>query len=64
MYVCEQDVTNVDPLTGAVGDGDPIDVIELGDTPLPMGAVVKVGNIQKTSRRAYCIQVVVMVCLG
>ena len=50
-----QDVTNVDPVTGAVGDGDPIDVIELGDTPLPMGAVVKVGIVQKSSfsRRMY-----------
>lgn len=32
----------MDAQTGAVGDGDPIDVIELGDTPLPMGSVVPV----------------------
>lgn len=32
----------MDPATGAVGDGDPIDAIELGDSPLPMGAVVPV----------------------
>jgi len=37
-----EDSTHVDPGTGFVGDGDPIDAIELGDSPLPMGAVVPV----------------------
>jgi len=37
-----QDSTHLDEATNAVGDGDPIDAIELGDSPLPMGAVVAV----------------------
>lgn len=32
----------MDPETGALGDGDPIDVIELGSGPLSMGSVVAV----------------------
>lgn len=32
----------VDPDTGAKGDNDPIDVIEIGEGPLPMGEVVSV----------------------
>lgn len=37
-----EDINHVDPETGAKGDGDPIDVIEIGDSPLPMGAIVPV----------------------
>ena len=38
-----EDVTKVDEDTGAVGDGDPIDVIEVGSQgPLAMGSVVPV----------------------
>lgn len=37
-----EDVNHVDPDTEAKGDGDPIDVIEIGDGPLQMGAVVPV----------------------
>lgn len=37
-----EDVDHVDPETKAKGDGDPIDVIELGHGPLPMGSVVPV----------------------
>ena len=32
-----EDVDHVDPSSGAKGDGDPIDVIEVGAGPLPMG---------------------------
>jgi 3'-phosphoadenosine 5'-phosphosulfate synthase len=35
-----EDPTHSDPDTGAKGDNDPIDAIEIGDGPLPMGAVV------------------------
>lgn len=31
-----------DRLTGLLGDGDPIDLVELSDTPLPVGQVLKV----------------------
>lgn len=31
-----------DPVTGAKGDGDPIDVIEIGTGPLGMGSIVKI----------------------
>lgn len=37
-----EDPSHVDPETGALGDGDPIDVIELGSGPLSMGSVVAV----------------------
>eukprot|EP00981_Chlorochromonas_danica_P001319 scaffold284_cov247-Ochromonas_danica.AAC.5 len=37
-----EDVDHVDPDTKSKGDGDPIDVIELGHGPLPMGSVVPV----------------------
>jgi 3'-phosphoadenosine 5'-phosphosulfate synthase len=37
-----EDVNHVDADTSATGDGDPIDVIELGVGPLPMGAIVPV----------------------
>ena len=37
-----EDPTHADPDTGAFGDGDPIDAIEIGDGPLPMGSVVSV----------------------
>lgn len=37
-----EDINHVDPETGAKGDGDPIDVIELGEGPLPMGSIVTV----------------------
>ncbi|RYG69917.1 adenylyl-sulfate kinase [archaeon] len=37
-----EDVNHVDPATKARGDGDPIDVIEIGDGPMPMGEVVRV----------------------
>jgi 3'-phosphoadenosine 5'-phosphosulfate synthase len=37
-----EDVNHVDPESGAKGDGDPIDVMELGDGPLAIGSVVKV----------------------
>jgi 3'-phosphoadenosine 5'-phosphosulfate synthase len=37
-----EDKDHRDPVTGARGDGDPIDVIELGSQgPLPMGSVIK-----------------------
>ena len=31
-----------DPVTGAKGDGDPIDVIEIGSGPLGMGSIVRI----------------------
>lgn len=37
-----EDANHRDLQTGAVGDGDPIDVIELGEGPLGMGAIVPV----------------------
>jgi 3'-phosphoadenosine 5'-phosphosulfate synthase len=37
-----EDSTHVDPNTGASGDNDPIDAIEIGDGPLAMGSVVVV----------------------
>eukprot|EP01033_Poteriospumella_lacustris_P002066 gene2066-1505_t len=37
-----EDVNHVDPETGAKGDGDPIDVLEIGDGPLPIGTVTPV----------------------
>jgi 3'-phosphoadenosine 5'-phosphosulfate synthase len=37
-----EDDAHVDSVTGAKGDGDPIDVLEIGAGPLPMGAVVSV----------------------
>lgn len=37
-----EDVNHVDPETGAKGDGDPIDVLEFGEGPLSIGAVVQV----------------------
>jgi 3'-phosphoadenosine 5'-phosphosulfate synthase len=37
-----EDVNHVDSKSGAKGDGDPIDVIELGEGPLPIGSVVPV----------------------
>jgi 3'-phosphoadenosine 5'-phosphosulfate synthase len=36
-----EDPTIADPTTGAKGDGDPIDAIEIGSGPLGMGAVVR-----------------------
>jgi len=36
-----EDVNHVDPGSGAKGDGDPIDVIELGEGPLPIGSVIQ-----------------------
>ena len=37
-----EDKDHKDPITGAKGDGDPIDVIEIGSQgPLPMGSIVK-----------------------
>jgi 3'-phosphoadenosine 5'-phosphosulfate synthase len=44
-----EDSTVADPVTGAKGDGDPIDAIELGAGPLAMGTVVRVkvlGNME------------------
>jgi 3'-phosphoadenosine 5'-phosphosulfate synthase len=35
-----EDSTHVDPVTGAKGDNDPIDAIEIGNGPLHMGEVV------------------------
>jgi 3'-phosphoadenosine 5'-phosphosulfate synthase len=35
-----EDSTYIDPHTSASGDNDPIDAIEIGDGPLPMGSVV------------------------
>mmetsp|Transcript_4405 Transcript_4405/g.4414 ORF Transcript_4405/g.4414 Transcript_4405/m.4414 type:complete len:1042 (-) Transcript_4405:328-3453(-) len=35
-----EDSTHIDSNTGAKGDNDPIDAIEIGDGPLPMGSVV------------------------
>ena len=35
-----EDSTYIDSVTGAKGDNDPIDAIELGDGPLPMGSVI------------------------
>jgi 3'-phosphoadenosine 5'-phosphosulfate synthase len=35
-----EDSSHVDSVTGAKGDNDPIDAIELGEGPLPMGSVV------------------------
>ena len=37
-----EDNTYADPATGALGDGDPIDAIEIGAGPLPMGTIVPV----------------------
>jgi 3'-phosphoadenosine 5'-phosphosulfate synthase len=37
-----EDPTVADPSTGAMGDGDPIDVIEIGVGPLAMGSIVPV----------------------
>lgn len=37
-----EDPNHEDPDTGAMGDGDPIDVIEIGEGPLPMGSIVPV----------------------
>ena len=37
-----EDPTVADPTTGAKGDGDPIDAIEIGSGPLGMGTVVPV----------------------
>ena len=37
-----EDPTIADPSTGAKGDGDPIDAIEIGTGPLGMGSVVRV----------------------
>lgn len=37
-----EDVNHVDSTSGAKGDGDPIDVIEIGEGPIPIGAVVPV----------------------
>jgi 3'-phosphoadenosine 5'-phosphosulfate synthase len=37
-----EDDTHTDDDTGAKGDGDPIDVIEIGSTPLAMGAIIPV----------------------
>jgi 3'-phosphoadenosine 5'-phosphosulfate synthase len=37
-----EDSTYQDPKTGALGDGDPIDAIEIGAGPLAMGSVVPV----------------------
>lgn len=37
-----ENVDHIDPDTNTKGDGDPIDVVEIGATPLPMGAVVPV----------------------
>lgn len=37
-----EDINKVDADTGAKGDGDPIDVIELGTGPLAMGSIVPV----------------------
>jgi 3'-phosphoadenosine 5'-phosphosulfate synthase len=37
-----EDDEHTDDETGAKGDGDPIDVIEIGKTPLAMGAIVPV----------------------
>jgi len=36
-----EDPTIADPTTGAKGDGDPIDAIEIGSGPLGMGSVVR-----------------------
>ena len=36
-----EDVNHVDPKSGAKGDGDPIDVIELGDGPVAIGSVIQ-----------------------
>lgn len=37
-----EDINHIDSETGSKGDGDPIDVIEVGDTPLLIGQVVSV----------------------
>lgn len=37
-----EDPNYADPETGAKGDADPIDCIEIGDGPLPMGSINKV----------------------
>jgi 3'-phosphoadenosine 5'-phosphosulfate synthase len=37
-----EDSTYTDPVTGARGDGDPIDALEIGAGPLGMGSVVRV----------------------
>jgi len=37
-----EDSTYADPATGALGDGDPIDAIEIGAGPLAMGSIVPV----------------------
>eukprot|EP00605_Chrysophyceae_sp_TOSAG23-4_P002824 GSChrysophyteH1.ASY1.ANO1.3109.1 assembled CDS len=36
-----EDTDHKDPQSGAKGDGDPIDVIEIGQGPLPMGSVIQ-----------------------
>lgn len=37
-----EDPNVIDPVTGCGGDKDPIDAVEIGATPLPMGSIVRV----------------------